>query len=98
MTTTVTATGSHGLQLPNAAQPLPLTVTDGGALVVQMQSLLRQITPVLEQPDSVPNSYRQQLAERVKALLEGAPEEILSREEEYEPGCWLDETEMEEPW
>lgn len=98
MTTTTPTTNGHGLQLPSAAQPLAITVTDGGALVVQMQGLLRQITPVLEQPDSVPECYRRELAERVKALLQGIPEERHIREDDYEPGCWLEETEMEEPW
>lgn len=98
MTTTMPAMNGHGLQLPNAAQPLPIAVTDGGALVVQMHTLLRQITPVLEQPESVPECYRHQLAERVKALLAGISEETMSREDDYEPGCWMEETDMEEPW
>ena len=98
MTMTIPRSTGSELERPDAKQPLAITVTDGGTLVVQMQGLLRQITPVLEQPDSVPDCYRQELAERVKALLQGIPEERQSREDDYEPGCWLEEMEMEEPW
>lgn len=102
MTMTTPLQTGRELQRPEATEALALTVTEGGALVVQMHMLLRQITPVLEQPDSVPDEYRQQLVERTKTLLQGIPEDAMEQEDGYEPGCWREETEeeteREEPW
>jgi hypothetical protein len=82
--------------------------TFGGQAAVQLHALLRQVLPVLHDPEAFPASYRQELAGRAEHLLHDGSEETPSSfdENEYEPGCWLDEedpashatSETEEEW
>lgn len=96
----------HGREFdqPIATKPLSIVVTDDGRFALQMHALLRQMTPVLEQPNTYPEAYRMELANRAKQILHNFPDdESFSLDaHEYEPGCWVEndeETETrEEPW
>jgi hypothetical protein len=98
---------SSDLNHPLAGKPLAITVTDDGKRAVHLHALLRQVLPVLRQPESFPASYRTELAVRAEHLLSADSEDALPPPdlEEYEPGCWLDDepaldenAETEEPW
>ena len=54
-----------------AQEPLYITITEAGSITARLYTLLRQVLPVLENPDSLSNSYRQTLASTIRKELEG---------------------------
>jgi len=108
--TALTLLKSREFNQPTANKPLAIAVTDDGHFTLQIHALLRQVTPVLEQPDIFPDAYRHELAERAKKLLHHFPDEepLPHHSNEYELGCWVEEDAAtdtpekpeyeEEPW
>ena len=82
--------------VPEMNRPLSIRVTDAGGMVVKWHNLLRRCLPVLENPDSFPSAYREEIVKEMKAALETLSEEdeaVWNEEtkEVYEPGSWFDE-------
>ena len=82
-------------------QPLPIVITTAGSNIVRLHGLLRQVLPLLENGESVPDAYRAKVIADVRAELECCEEEepfpitdSPSETDDYEPGCLLEE----EPW
>ena len=94
MPTTLRLTSEGEFEPLAARQPLQICVTDAGAMLVQLHTLLRQTAPIIQKPENYPAAYRNEMAERIQSLLAGIPE-TADYEEDNEPGSWLDEEEGE---
>ena len=71
------------LEAEEAEEPLEITVTEAGSITARLYALLRKALPALENPESVPCSYRQNLVDNIRMELEGLSDES-------ETGCWFD--------
>ncbi len=58
-----------------AEEPLEIMVTEAGSITARLYALLRKALPALENPESVPDSYRETLTDNIRRELEGVGEE-----------------------
>jgi hypothetical protein len=63
-----------------------VTITEAGKENLLLRALLRQILPLLRNPDSPSETERAALVQAIRSALEEASEG------DYEPGC------LEDPW
>lgn len=52
-------------------EPMEIVVTEAGSITASLYALLRQALPVLENPESVHTSYRQNLVDAIRMELDG---------------------------
>ena len=79
-------------EVPEVNEPLSIQVTDAGGMVVTWHNLLRRCLPVIKNPNAFSLVDREEIVKEMKAALETLSEEDeAEREEDYEPGSWLDE-------
>ncbi len=71
------------LEVEETEEPLEIMVTEAGSITAQLYALLRKALPALENPESVPCSYRQTLSDSIHRELEGLSDE-------GDLGSWFD--------